>query len=126
MFELAALLGISAKLNKTAFLNPDRRKNFQNFAKYFPRFAPRPLNFVIPSKVVKFEKGSKHYEDPLGYCSEEFLRNESLTFDGEFFQSWKYFHHIFDKIKEAFRFSQTDINSARKMVANVRLNTYFE
>ena len=110
MFQYAALLGIAHRHNYTAFVKP----SFP-LLRYFE--IPHVTNMNITGTVRLGEGKSGEYSK----FYERINKSHNYSVDG-YFQSWKYFSNIRDRIKHTFKIKQIYFDEAEQFMRRVSVS----
>ncbi|XP_060074773.1 galactoside alpha-(1,2)-fucosyltransferase 2-like [Ylistrum balloti] len=100
MFQFAALLGVSALHNYLPFVPPNHR-----IAQFFD---------IAEVRVIKMLNSQGHGEERAGAFDSrihQLSHSKNWTLHG-YFQSWKYFDHIANDVRKAFRFKPSIFHKA--------------
>lgn len=98
LFQVASTIGIATK-NKLAYRFPEWHNN-----KLFKNKLPT----LLPGQGVVIK------EQTFEYASVEIPKNQFIFLEG-YFQSWKYFQHCEDEIKNVFEFNESNYNTVRNI-----------
>ena len=112
MFEYAALRGIAAKHGYEWCIPPSDRKGIENYSLHECfKLSPERKEGVIENQ---------HLTEPyFHFCDELFDRcPDNVNLHG-FFQSWRYFDHIADTIREDFTFHDEHLKPCQEMIESV-------
>ena len=112
MFEYAAIRGIAAKHGYEWMIPTPDRRGIENYSLHECfKLSPERREGVIENQ---------HLTEPyFHFCEELFDRcPDNVNLHG-FFQSWRYFDHIADTIREDFTFHDEHLKPCQKMIESV-------
>ncbi len=113
MFEYAAIRGIAAKHGYEWCIPPSDRKGIENYSLHECfKLSPERKEGVIENQ---------HLTEPyFHFCEELFDRcPDNVNLHG-FFQSWRYFDHIADTIREDYTFHDEHLKPCQEMIESVK------
>ena len=113
MFEYAAIRGIAAKHGYEWCIPPSNRKGIENYSLHECfKLSPERKEGVIENQ---------HLTEPyFHFCEELFDRcPDNVNLHG-FFQSWRYFDHIADTIREDYTFHDEHLKPCQEMIESVK------
>ena len=113
MFEYAAIRGIAAKHGYDWMIPTPDRKGIENYSLHECfKLSPERKEGVIENQ---------HLTEPyFHFCEELFDRcPDNVNLHG-FFQSWRYFDHIADTIREDYTFHDEHLKPCQEMIESVK------
>ena len=113
MFEYAALRGIAAKHGYEWCIPPSDRKGIENYSLHECfKLSPERKEGVLEMQYLQ--------EPYFHFCEELFdTCPDNVNLNG-FFQSWRYFDHIADSIREDFTFHDEHLKPCQEMIESVK------
>ena len=113
MFEYAALRGIAAKHGYEWCIPPSDRKGIENYCLH--------ECFKLSSKRKEGVLEIQYLQEPyFHFCDELFEKcPDNVNLNG-FFQSWRYFDHIADTIREDYTFHDEHLKPCQEMIESVK------
>ena len=113
MFEYAALRGIAAKHGYSWCIPPSDRKGIENYSLH-------ECFKLAPKRVELFVDDVQYVGERFFHFDEELFNNcpNKVSLHG-FFQSWRYFDHIADTIREDFTFHDEHLKPCQEMIESV-------
>ena len=113
MFEYAALRGIAAKHQYPWCIPPADREGIENYSLHECfKLAEKRVDVFVDDIQYVGERFFHFDEELFNHCP----NNVSLH---GFFQSWKYFDHIADTIREDFTFHDEHLKPCQEMIESV-------
>ena len=113
MFEYAAIRGIAAKHGYEWMIPTPDRKGIENYSLHECfKLSPERKEGVIDNQ---------HLTEPYFHFCEELFEQcpDNVNLHG-FFQSWRYFDHIADTIREDFTFHDEHLKPCQEMIQSVK------
>ena len=112
MFEYAALRGIAAKHGYEWCIPPSDRKGIENYSLHECfKLSPERKEGLLETQYAQ--------EPYFHFCQELFdTCPDNVSLHG-FFQSWRYFDHIADTIREDFTFHDEHLKPCQEMIESV-------
>ena len=113
MFEYAAIRGIAAKHGYEWCIPPSDRKGIENYSLH--------ECFKLSSERKEGVIENQHLTEPyFHFCDELFdTCPDNVNLHG-FFQSWRYFDHIADTIREDYTFHDEHLKPCQEMIESVK------
>ena len=113
MFEYAAIRGIAAKHGYDWMIPTPDRKGIENYSLH--------ECFKLSSERHEGVKEIQYLPEPyFHFCDELFEQcPDNVNLHG-FFQSWRYFDHIADSIREDFTFHDEHLKPCQEMIQSVK------
>ena len=113
MFEYAAIRGIAAKHGYDWMIPTPDRKGIENYSLH--------ECFKLSPERHEGVKEIQYLQEPyFHFCDELFEQcPDNVNLHG-FFQSWRYFDHIADSIREDFTFHDEHLKPCQEMIQSVK------